>query len=214
MDPANDSDPRSMETVALILRHREGRQGALEELFRRYEDRVRRLVRVRMGSFLRSRSEVEDIVQETMMNAFTSLDSFEAREDAKLINWLARIAENSLRNLYTHELAQKRDAGREVPMDKLIGQASGDSMAWDIASPTTSPADKLSAREMEEIVDECLLELSEEEREIILLVDIAGGDWAYIVEQTARPTIEAAQKFHRRSRINLAGHVDRRLKKS
>jgi RNA polymerase sigma-70 factor (ECF subfamily) len=212
MDPADNTDPRAMETIVLIKNHRAGKQGAIDELFRRYEHRVRRIVCVRMGAFLRSRAEVEDIVQDTLMKAFASLDQFEAREGAQLINWLARIAENALRDLATHELAQKRDAGREVPMDRLRENSPEDSMAWDLRAPDTAPPEKAAANEIEVIVDECLQKLTDEEREIILLVDYAGGDWDYVVEQTNRPTVDAAKKFHRRARISLAGHVGGRIK--
>ncbi len=213
MTTPEHSDQEIVETVVLLQRHKDGSRGAIEELFRRYEGRVRRIVQVRMGAFLRTRSDVEDVVQETLMRAFTSIDRFETQEDAKLINWMASIAENSLRDLFGREKAQKRDAGREVPMNKLRGNDHGDSMAWDIASPSVSPAEKASTSEVETIIDDCLLELKEEEREIILLVDYAGASWEYVLEQTARPTVEAAQKFHRRARINLAGRVERKMNK-
>ena len=206
-------DPRSLDTMMLIEQHRAGRDGAIDELFRRYADRVRRIVRVRMGAFLRSRAEVEDVVQETLLRAFEGLDRFETREDAKLIDWMARIAENSLRNLFQHECAQKRDAGREVPIESLRDKAQHSSLGWDLASPTTSPSDKLSGREMEEIVDECLAKLPEDQREMILLVDFASGGWEFVAEKTGRPSVGAAQKFHRRARISLAAMVDRRMRK-
>jgi RNA polymerase sigma factor (sigma-70 family) len=212
MSSTPSTDPRLLETLVLIERHRAGSREALDELFRRYAQRVRRIVVVRMGAFLRSRAEVEDVVQETLLRAFQGLDSFEVREDAKLIDWMARIAENSLRNLFQHEHAQMRDAQREVALENLRDKAQSSSLAWDLVSPTSSPPEKLSAREMEEIVDSCLAELPEDQREIILLVDYASGDWDFVAERTERPTAGAAQQFHRRARVSLAAKVERRLR--
>jgi len=212
LPPKPDEDPRALETIVLIERHREGRREALDELFRRYEDRVRRIVRVRMGPFLRSRAEVDDVVQETMLQAFASLDQFELRDDAKMIHWMARIAENSLRNMAQYQHAQKRDAAREVPIESLVDKARHGSVTWDLASPTPSPQDKVSAQEMVDVVDECLMELPEDQREIILLVDFVGGSWEFVAQQAGRASAGAAKKFHRRARISLAALVDQRLR--
>ena len=212
MDETAQNDPKNLETLILIEQHKGGNRDALDELFRRYAERVRRIVRVRMGAFLRSRAEVEDVVQETLLRAFEGIDNFETREDARLIDWMARIAENSLRNLFQHEMAQKRDAQREVAIENLRDKAQQSSLGWDLVSPTTAPPEKVTNKEMEEIVDECLAELPEEEREIILLVDYANGDWEFVAQQTERPSAGAAQQFHRRARVSLAAKVERRLR--
>jgi RNA polymerase sigma factor (sigma-70 family) len=211
MATAKQPDTQNQETMVLIERHRNGEREALDELFQRYSKRVHRIVCIRMGAFLRSRAEVEDVVQATLLRAFQSLDKFQAQKDARLIDWMARIAENSLRDLFQHEVAGKRDAYREVPMENLRDKIERDSRAWDPAADTSTPAEKVSAAEMELIVDECLTELPEEQREIILLVDFANGDWDFVLEKTGRPSIEAAQKFHRRARVALAEKVGRRM---
>ncbi|MCB9916510.1 MAG: sigma-70 family RNA polymerase sigma factor [Planctomycetes bacterium] len=209
----DDTPPHALETFALIQRHRAGDRAALDELFARYAERVRRIVRVRMGSFLRSRAEVEDVVQETMLRAFRSLDRYEEREDAKLIDWMARIAENSLRNLFQREHAGKRDAAREVALESLRDKAAPSSLGWDVVADSVPPPDKVAHAEMEEIVDDCLAELPEEQREIILLVDYARADWELVAERTGRASAGAAQQYHRRARVALAAKVERRLRR-
>ena len=91
-----------------------------------------------MGAFLRSRAEVEDIVQETLLRAFQGLDRYEAREDARLIDWMARIAENALRNLVQHQRAGKRDAGLEVAIESLRDKAQRSSIGWDVVADSTA----------------------------------------------------------------------------
>lgn len=215
MPPAREEDPLSLDTLVLIERHREGDRRALDELFRRYAERVRRIVAVRMGAFLRSRADVEDVVQETLLRAFRSLEGYEAREDAKLIDWMARIAENALRNLYSHEHAQKRDAGQEVGLEGLRGSAPGESsLGWDLVAEATSIPDRVSSVEMEEVVDGCLATMREEEREVILLADYAQGDWEFVAKKLRRSSPDAAQQFHRRARRTLLAKVERLLRRT
>jgi len=215
MPPAPAEDPLSLDTLVLIERHREGDRRALDELFRRYAERVRRIVAVRMGAFLRSRADVEDVVQETLLRAFKSLEGYESREDAKLIDWMARIAENALRNLYSHEHAQKRDAGQEVGLEGLRGSAPGESsLGWDLVAEATSIPDRVSRGEMEEVVDACLATMREEEREVILLADYAQGDWEFVARKLQRSTADAAQQFHRRARRTLSAKVERKLRRT
>lgn len=205
-------DVQSIETFVLIQNHRAGDRECLDELFRRYAERVRRIVQVRMGGFLRSRAQVEDVVQETLLRAFQGLDHYEEREDAKLIDWLARIAENSLRNLFQREHADKRDARREVAIESLRDRARMSSVGWDAVADSVPPPDKVSQKEMEEIVDACLADLPEGQREIILLVDYARADWEMVAERTGRKSAGAAQQYHRRARVALAAKVERRLR--
>ena len=215
MSPEGEDSPPAPDTIVLIRRHKGGDRQALDELFRRYSERVRRIVRIRMGAFLRSRAEVEDVVQETLLRAFQGLEGYQEREDAKLIDWMARIAENALRNLYQHEHAQKRDAGREVEIEKLRASGmAGSSLGWDLVAEATAIPDRVSRVEMEEVVDECLSTMTEEQREVILLVDYAQGSWEFVAAQIERPSTEAAQQFHRRARFALSAKVERRLRRS
>ena len=71
----SDLDPDALtRSVELVRRAQAGERPALERLFERYYDRVRRIVRARLGPELRLRVESVDILQETFTAAVGSFD--------------------------------------------------------------------------------------------------------------------------------------------
>src|SRR6185436_19531166 len=70
----------------LIARIKEGRPELFELLMRRHNRRVYRVIR----SILRDEAEVEDVMQEAYLNAFTHLQDFAG--EARFSTWLTRIA--------------------------------------------------------------------------------------------------------------------------
>jgi DNA-directed RNA polymerase specialized sigma24 family protein len=84
------------QSLDLVLRAQGGDQASLNRLCERYYDRVRRIVRLRLGSRLRESVDSGDILQETFLAAVRSIENFEMREEASLINWLSRLAERQI----------------------------------------------------------------------------------------------------------------------
>ena len=86
------SEPQSVET--LVSWARTGDRDAFEELFERYRDRVldslRGALRYRQGPAV----DPEDILSETMLRAFRSLDSFEWQDEDAFVRWLFGISRN------------------------------------------------------------------------------------------------------------------------
>lgn len=203
-------DPAGVNTTVLLREYRGGDRAALEELFRRYQDRVLRMVRVRLGRRLRWRMEVEDVANEALIEAFRSIDRYEEREDARFIDWVAKIVQRRIANLDRHEHAARRDLQREVRLDRQRGPSESRAIP-EPAAEITSPSQRASRNEMREIVEDCLAELSETQREVILLKDYAGGDWSWIAEELGSPSTHAAEQLYQRARKALKGKVVRRL---
>src|SRR5262249_1015540 len=101
-------------SLDLVLRAQEGDREALNRLIERYYERVRRIGRLRLGSHLREMVDSGDILQETFITAVRLFDDFEMREEASLINWLARLAERQIIAAADFYGAKKRDHGRNV----------------------------------------------------------------------------------------------------
>ncbi|MEM7305439.1 MAG: sigma-70 family RNA polymerase sigma factor [Planctomycetota bacterium] len=199
------------ETMVLIDRHLGGDPEALQVLFQRHYPTVERIVRVRLGAFLAGREEVGDMVQGTMLHALRHLQSFEPREDARFVNWLAKIAANVIRDRQRYWGAQVRNPDHEVALAQPGQPGLEDSRGWDLVADTAAVPEKLDNREREEIVDACLASLPDADREIILLRDFAGASWSYIAEELGEPTVATAQGSHKRAREALKVCVRRRL---
>lgn len=198
-------------TVALVRRFQGGDRLALERLMERFYPRVQRIVAVRTGARLRGKLELDDVVQEVLLRALGGLQQFEVRPDGRLIHWLAKLAEREIANLANFHRAQKRDSGMEVSIDAMRSAAKDNSLGWDLVADTTYVSEKASRHELEKIVDECLEELSEPHREVILLRDYASADWDYIAEEMQRSSVGAVQQLHQRARAELSNKVQKRV---
>jgi RNA polymerase sigma-70 factor (ECF subfamily) len=187
-------------SLDLLRRAQDGEGGAVDQLFGRYYERVRRIVRMRIGPVLRKRVDSGDILQETFIAALESFDRFEVRDEASFISWLARIAQRQVFAAVDHHSAQKRDAGRDVP---LVHSVRTGAVGIDPAADGMSPLEELSHSEQTSLVEDCIAELPEPYRELIILRDYAGGSWELIAEETGRPSAAAARMMHAKALIEL-----------
>lgn len=199
----SDSTPDLTVSFELVKQAQEGKAEALNRLFERYYERVRRIVRLRIGTLLRSRLDSADILQETFIQAIRSFDRFEMRDEASLINWLSKIAEHQIIAQADRFGAKKRDIRRERPMPAADGDDSTSGTPYEPPDSSSGPLDKLRRKELQEIVEEAIGELPEEYRELIILRNYAGASWALVAEQTGRPSEAAARMMHARAMIDL-----------
>ncbi len=197
--------PDPTESLRLLDEAQNGNRKALEDLLQRYQDRLRRIVRIRLSVDLRSRMESMDIVQETMSAAFQHIGDLQPRSTASIIQWLSRIAENRIRDAWRSHFAEKRDPRREVNIDALVSSGGGP------GSGTGTPDERAALNELEKLVDEAMTELNEDAREVILLRTYQGGSWDFVARQMGRPGADAARQLYRRARVQLARLVKRRM---
>lgn len=196
-------------TLELVRQAQAGDQDALSRLFQRYYDRLRRCVRVRLGSRLRARMDTEDILQPAFAKAFEKFDRFEMRHEGSLLHWLAEIAERQLHDALDRVNAKKRTApGGERSLDDEGDSGSG--TAVQVPSDATGPLEKTSRSERETAVEECLEQLPEHYRMIIVLRDYDGLEWREIAAILQKNTESAAREQHSRALLELAKLLRRR----
>ncbi len=206
-----DSDlPELTESMYLVGRAQAGDREALDNLLGRYQDRLRRIVRVRLGPNLSGHVEIMDIVQETCAVAARRIEHLELHSPASILQWLSRIAENKIRDAYDYHFAQKRDRRRDRRIDP---QRDDESTAAHPAlqGSTTMPDERAWKKELREILDEALSLMPEDQREVILQRDYCGADWEHVARQLDRPNVHAVQELHRRAWIRLRRLVKPKL---
>jgi len=190
---SESTPPGLTASLELVSRAQAGDADARERLFRRYYPRVARVVRARMGARLRALEEPEDIVQSTFLAALGALGRFEAREDAALIDWFARLVEHQIGDASKRHGALKRDAGRRRPLDARVATSA----------PDASPLERLEHEEEARRLDECTSELPHDEREVLVLRDLADASWELIAERLGRPSVGAVRELYRRAQLRL-----------
>lgn len=148
------------ESMDLLRRAREGSGDALEILYRRFSGKLLALIRLRMGRKLRGQMESRDILQATLLKSLQKFGRFESSKTSSLMGWLARIAENEMRDLGDHHRRQRRDAQRNVPLDQQPGEL--------VAGGRTALSQVIWSQQAE-LLEQALESLEQPQREIILL---------------------------------------------
>jgi RNA polymerase sigma-70 factor (subfamily 1) len=210
----NESDPKDDYTrsVELVRRAQGGEHQALNRLFERYYDRVRRIVRMRLGPNLGKYVETEDILQETFIAAVHGFDKFEVRDEAGLILWLSKIAEHQIQNAAAYHGAQKRDRRREVALRHVQDSMASGELVMEPSADSCAPIDAVAQAEDIDLIETCIGELREDYRNVILHRDYAGASWAAVAELIDSPTPDAARSLYTRAVTELASIVRRRAK--
>lgn len=200
-----------MDSLELVRRAQEGEYQALNDLFARYYSRILRIVRLRLGRNLRSNLESGDILQETFVAAVNGFDRFEMRNEASLLNWLARIAENQIRAAADYHGAKKRDSNRQVALRRAREALDSGEITYEPASDSPPPLDGLIRDENVEAVEACMDELQEPHRDVILLRNYVGGSWEEVREWICGKSVDAVRMQHARAMTELSKLVRRRV---
>ena len=104
-------------TKQLVTLAKDGDESALERLYHVYGERVRWMVRFRMGKELRSKLESMDLVQDVFVHALQGLGDFTYTNEGDFVRWLSKITQNTLGDNLDKLHAAKRDIRREVRRD-------------------------------------------------------------------------------------------------
>ena len=195
-------------SLDLMRKAQAGDGEALNRLIARYYDRVRPIVRARLGGRLRRRVDSGDIIQQTFVAAFKCFDRFDVRDEASLIGWLAKIAERQIHDEHDRQSAGKRNPELEVEIDASSGTFAGNTIPDTLSDQPEAPVIR---DEETRVLEDCLAELPELYRELLLLRDYAGHSWEDVAELTNRPSAAAARMMHAQARVELGRLVQARL---
>ena len=161
------------QTQRLVALAKNGDQTALDRLCKVYNERVLRIIRMRMGPELRTKLESMDLVQDAFISALRSLENFTYENEGDFLRWVSKIAENRLRDNLDKLHADKRDIRQEIPLNNM--SATQETFVG-ISGPidTTTPSIIMSRREELNKLEKAMDKLKPEYREVITLTKIEG----------------------------------------
>ena len=159
------------EDLRLVELARAGDQGALDELFTRYRDRLRRMVDLRLDRRLLGRVDASDVVQEGYVDAVQRLPDYLADPQLPLFLWLRFVVGDRLGKIHRQHLGtQARDASLEVSLFRApLPAASSAALAARLLGKHTSPTEAAVRAEQLLRVQEAVNALDPLDREIIAL---------------------------------------------
>ena len=146
-------------TNELLRRAQAGSPEAVNALYERCAGRVLAYVRLRLGRELRARLESRDILQATLVKSFERLPQLQGEDTRSLMGWLARIADNEIRDRADYYQRQRREAARELPLEDDAT----------VAALTRSALSRVILDQQAEQLEAALESLSAAHREVILL---------------------------------------------
>lgn len=179
MESSRESDQQ------LVRLAQDGDKAAFDELVLRYR---RQLIR-QVLPLARDNSEAEDIVQEALMSAFSSLRNF--RGDSSFFTWLYRIAMNSAkyaRMRSTRRLPRVSDIGDETDRERLVAEQD-----MDLATPESI----LEGEQLLRLLSAAIDELPADYREALMLRELDGLSYEEIAEKMHCPVGTVRSRVHR-----------------
>jgi RNA polymerase sigma-70 factor (ECF subfamily) len=164
-------DDNSSETVELLGRARAGDAAALNEIFLRHRDRLRRMVELRLDHRLQARVDPSDVIQDAYLEAAGRLPEYLRDPHLPLFLWLRLVVGERLARLHRHHLGVRaRDARREVSLDRAAWpQASSAALAAQLLGRHTSPSQAAVRAEQLRWLQEALNGLDPVDREVLAL---------------------------------------------
>lgn len=144
-----------------------GQSSAFETLVSRYQDRLF----TAMISIVGSADEAEDVVQESFIQAYLKLDTFQ--QNARFFTWLYRIA-------FNYALARRRRKRGVLSLDETRETSGSEPV-----SQAESPEGRMTRHEDVQLVHRALALLSEDHRSILVLremEDLAYEDIADVLQ--------------------------------
>ncbi len=171
----------------LVARVKQHDVGALAEYLTVQRRPLMAFIERQLGAGLRRKVEVEDIFQELSVEAVRSLPEaeFEHRDP---FGWLCQIAERRIIDAHRRFFgAQKRDAGREVPLGSPGGDNSQQADIIDMLVASMTTATQALSRKGHEIqLLQALATLPEDQREALRLRYVEGLPSKEIAERLGK----------------------------
>jgi RNA polymerase sigma-70 factor (ECF subfamily) len=151
----------------LLARARAHRPGDLDALLAYSRPYLGLVARAQVESWLRTKVDASDLVQETLLEAYRGFERFRGQTEAEWLAWLRQILQHNAANFVRHYRGTaKRQARREVPLSPADTSAGPRN---DPADAGESPSQLLLRKEREWQVADALEQLAPDHREVILL---------------------------------------------
>jgi RNA polymerase sigma-70 factor (ECF subfamily) len=189
----------------LIERARRQEPGALDPLLDSYRNYLRLLARTGLDASLQGKAEPSDLVQEAMLKASQRFGQFRGTTDAELAGWLRGILARCLADF----VRRYRTGGRRAGREQLLNRSS-QAMERILATNGSSPSASAQRRDLGVVLSDALAQLSEDQREVIVLFHLEGLGWEEVARRLGR-TEGAVRKLWARALKQLRPLLDERL---
>ncbi|MBN2588563.1 MAG: RNA polymerase sigma factor [Sedimentisphaerales bacterium] len=180
-------DFKKISDAELLGLYMKGQENAFREIVDRYKNGLYTFLK----QFLNRQELVEDVFQETFMQLFNSIESFD--QSRPLRPWLFTIAANKAK-----DALRKWQRTAAIPIGSIADSQdiSFDEMLNTIASDNTFPSDELEKNETSLRVAHILAQMPENLREIITLAYFNKFSYKQMAEILSIPIGTVKSRLH------------------
>lgn len=161
----------SSETNQLLRRAADGDTECWGALLLRHQERLRRMVALRLDHRLQSRIDPGDVLQEVYVQALGALHDYLRHPTIPFFVWLRGITGNQLLSLHRFHLGTAmRAAGRELSLDQFrLPEANSAALAAQLLGHDSRPSEAAVRAEMKARIQQALERLDPLDREVLAL---------------------------------------------
>jgi len=203
--------PEADKTQTLLAGAAAGDDGAVNRLFDRHREALRKLVALRMDRQMAGRVDASDVVQDVLVEAAGRLRDYLADPKMPFHLWLRALAKDRMIDLHRRNHAQRRDVGRERPLDARAHlDRSSFNLAAQLRDAELTPAAAAIKEELEQRFWEAIDTLEDVDREVILMrhaEHLGNNEVAQALDLTPAAAGMRYLRAIRRLRAALGGEV-------
>lgn len=180
-------DIAMMHSDALISRAREGDKNAQGKLVQLWYKRIYNFA----YKFFFDHDLAMEAAQKTFISMHRNIEGLQ--EVTRFRSWLYTIAVN-----YCREEVRKKKASRSVSLDDLRPGESEESYRWEASGNRgENPEKQLRHSELSDLLQQCLMELSDEQREVVIMKEYEGLKFREIAEalQISENTVKSRMYY-------------------
>jgi RNA polymerase sigma-70 factor (ECF subfamily) len=162
--------PEPQPTLELVQQAAGGDADAANRLLERHRAALRRMIALRLDRGVARRVDASDVVQDVLLEASRRLADYLRDPKMPFHLWLRHLAQDRMIDLHRRHHAQRRDVGRERPLQ--VGGASDQSsldLAAQLSDQELTPAAANIRKELAQRFVGALDLLEEQDREIIVM---------------------------------------------
>jgi RNA polymerase sigma-70 factor, ECF subfamily len=160
---------------------------ALGRLLDRHRGALEVQARLQLGRRLRSKLDIDDLIQELSLEAHRDIAQFRGRSEGEFVCWLRKVFATILSNQVRRYLGTRR---RDLRRERRIGSGCDDTSrpmgVRQLIAPQSSPSQQAARRERAELLSEALETLPGSYREVIVLRNIEGLSFGEVAARMGR----------------------------
>jgi RNA polymerase sigma-70 factor (ECF subfamily) len=174
----------SVNVSDLLSRARAGDVAARDRLFVVCRNYVAIAARAEMASWLKSKVDASDLVQQTMLEAHRGLANFRGTTEGEWLAWLKRIlSHNAADYVRRYHGVEKRCAAREVP---LAAGEDSERPQLQLSDDGPTPSQLVMQKELQLQVADAVARLPEDYQEVVILRNLQQLPFDDVAERMGR----------------------------